>query len=157
MVKGRLECRHATAVPSSYRRRHRGGHPPRAVRSRARVDLCQAGGTGLRRDLHRYFECNQRIHEAILQAARNDKLSQTYASFANQLRRMRYSANQAHKRDRWGEAMREHEEMLDALHRRAGAEMSDILFRHLRNKVAAAIDHMEEVNVAGADALAEPF
>jgi DNA-binding GntR family transcriptional regulator len=70
---------------------------------------------------------------------------------------MRYSANQAHKRDRWGEAMREHEEMLDALHRRAGAELSDILFRHLRNKVAAAIDHLEEIDVADEGALAEPF
>jgi DNA-binding GntR family transcriptional regulator len=114
-------------------------------------------GCYLKRDLHRYFECNQIIHECILKAAHNDKLTQAYRSFATQLRRMRYSANQAHKRDRWGEAMREHEEMLDALHRRAGAEMSDILFKHLRNKVAAAIDHMEEVGEAGADALIEPF
>jgi DNA-binding GntR family transcriptional regulator len=113
-------------------------------------------GFYLRRDLHRYFECNQLIHQHILSAARNEKLAQAYAGFANQLRRMRYSANQAHKRDRWGEAMREHEEMLDALHRRAGSELSDILFRHLRNKVAAAIDHLEE-SASGQDVLAEPF
>ncbi|MDR4379251.1 GntR family transcriptional regulator, partial [Bacillus amyloliquefaciens] len=37
-------------------------------------------------------------------------------------------------------AMREHEEMLDALRRRAGAELSDILFRNLRNKRKAAAD-----------------
>lgn len=114
-------------------------------------------GCYLKRDLHRYFECNQIIHELILTAARNERLRQAYQGFANQLRRMRYSANQAHKRDRWGEAMREHEEMLDALHRRAGGELSDILFKHLRNKVAAAIDHLEEVGSAGEDALAEPF
>jgi DNA-binding GntR family transcriptional regulator len=100
-------------------------------------------GSYLRRDLHRYFECNQMIHELILKAARNDRLIQTYHSFADQLRRMRYNANQARKRDRWGEAMREHEEMLDALHRRAGGEMSDILFRHLHNKARAVLDHME--------------
>ena len=51
---------------------------------------------------------------------------------------MRYSANLAKERDRWGEAMREHEAILDALRRRAGSELSDILFIHLRNKRKAA-------------------
>jgi DNA-binding GntR family transcriptional regulator len=117
----------------------------------------QMYGCYLRRDLHRYFELNQMIHESILKAARNAKLAQAYASFANQLRRMRYSANQTHTRDRWGEAMREHEEMLDALHRRSGSDMSDIMFRHLRNKAVAAIAHMEEIDVAGKYILGEPF
>lgn len=55
--------------------------------------------------------------------------------------------------------MREHEEMLDALHRRSGADMSNIMFRHLRNKAIAAIAHMEEIdgNGAGKYTLAEPF
>jgi DNA-binding GntR family transcriptional regulator len=110
-------------------------------------------GSYLRRDLHRYFECNQMIHERILKAARNDRLTQTYHNFADQLRRMRYNANQARKRDRWGEAMREHEEMLDALHRRAGNEMSDILFRHLHNKAVAVLDNFEEAAPAGEEAL----
>ena len=39
--------------------------------------------------------------------------------------------------------MREHETILDALRRRAGSELSDILFQHLRNKRAAAIEHLE--------------
>ena len=56
---------------------------------------------------------------------------------------MRYSANLAHKRDRWGEAMREHEAILDALRRRAGSELSDILFQHLRNKRTAAVEHLD--------------
>jgi DNA-binding GntR family transcriptional regulator len=34
--------------------------------------------------------------------------------------------------------MREHEVILDALRRRAGAELSEILFLHLRNKQKAA-------------------
>ena len=53
---------------------------------------------------------------------------------------MRYSANLARKRDRWGEAMREHEAILDALRRRAGSELSDILFTHLRNKAEAFLE-----------------
>ena len=51
----------------------------------------------------------------------------------------------ARKRERWGEAMREHEMILDALRRRAGGELSDILFHHLRNKRTAAIEHLSEV------------
>ena len=40
--------------------------------------------------------------------------------------------------------MREHEAILDALRRRAGSELSDILFQHLRNKRAAAVEHLAE-------------
>ena len=97
-------------------------------------------GHYLRRDLHGYFACNQAIHDRIVQAAGNGPLSATYAGFAGRLRRARYSANLDANRDRWGEAMREHEEILDALRRRAGSELSDILFRHLRNKRKAAAD-----------------
>ena len=39
--------------------------------------------------------------------------------------------------------MREHETILDALRRRAGSELSDILFVHLRNKRTAAIEHVK--------------
>ncbi|WP_299658724.1 GntR family transcriptional regulator [Methylobacterium sp.] len=92
----------------------------------------------LRRDLHGYFAGNQAIHDRIVQAAGNEPLAATYANFAGRLRRVRYAANLDKDRDRWGEAMREHEEILDALRRRAGAELSDILFRHLRNKRRAA-------------------
>ncbi len=92
----------------------------------------------LRREMHGYFQCNQAIHRMIVEAARNAALSATYASFAGRIRRVRYSANLAKERDRWGEAMREHEMILDALRRRAGSELSDILFLHLRNKRRAA-------------------
>jgi DNA-binding GntR family transcriptional regulator len=92
----------------------------------------------LRREMHGYFQCNQAIHRMIVEAAANATLSATYASFAGRIRRVRYSANLAKERDRWGEAMREHEMILDALRRRAGSELSDILFLHLRNKRKAA-------------------
>ncbi|CAN7384426.1 GntR family transcriptional regulator [Bosea sp. LjRoot90] len=92
----------------------------------------------LRRDMHGYFHCNQAIHQLIVEAAGNATLAATYASLAGRIRRVRYSANLAKDRDRWGEAMREHEAILDALRRRAGSELSDILFLHLRNKRKAA-------------------
>ena len=100
-------------------------------------------GYYLRRDMHGYFQCNQLIHQKIVAAAANSALSATYASFAGRIRRVRYSANLARRRDRWGEAMREHEAILDALRRRAGQELSDILFLHLRNKQSAAVERIE--------------
>ena len=99
-------------------------------------------GFYMRRDLHGYFQCNQLIHQKIVAAARNAALSSIYTSVTGRIRRARYSANLDRKRDRWGEAMREHEAILDALCRRAGAELSDVLFRHLRNKRMAAIENI---------------
>jgi DNA-binding GntR family transcriptional regulator len=96
----------------------------------------------LRRDLHGYFKANQAIHQKIVRAAKNDALSLSYSGYAGRIQRIRYSANLAKTRDRWGEAMREHEAMLDALRRRAGQELSDILFLHLRHKLAAAMEHL---------------
>jgi DNA-binding GntR family transcriptional regulator len=40
--------------------------------------------------------------------------------------------------------MREHEAILEALRRRAGNELADILFAHLRNKRTAAIEHLRQ-------------
>ncbi|MDR3516518.1 MAG: GntR family transcriptional regulator [Azospirillaceae bacterium] len=91
----------------------------------------------LRRDMHGYFQFNQMIHQRIVQAARNSVLQATYAAMTSRLRRARFSANTSRDRDRWSEAMREHEEILDALRRRAGQELGEILFRHLRNKRGA--------------------
>jgi len=92
----------------------------------------------MRRDIHGYFRCNQAIHQMIVAAAGNALLASTYAGLAGRIRRVRYAANLAKDRDRLGEAMREHEAILDALRRRAGSELSDILFLHLRNKLKAA-------------------
>lgn len=100
----------------------------------------------LSREMPGYFRCNQLIHQAIVAAARNAALSSSVAALAGRIRRVRYAANLAHKRDRWGEAMREHEEILDSLRRRNGPELSDILFRHLRNKQMAALEYFAETN-----------
>lgn len=103
-------------------------------------------GCYLRRDLHGYFKFNQTIHHKIVDAARNAVLASTYSGFAGRLRRVRFSANMARERDRWSEAMREHEAILDALRRRAAQELSDILFQHLRNKRRALTEVAERVS-----------
>ena len=79
-------------------------------------------GFYLRRDLHEYFRCNQLIHQKIVDAAGNRALTSMYATVAGQIRRLRYAANLDAKRDRWAEAVREHEAILDSLRRRAGDE-----------------------------------
>jgi len=79
-------------------------------------------GFYLHRDMHGYFRINQLIHQKIVQASRNATLKSTYANFSGRIRRIRYSANFARKRERWAEAMREHETILEALRRRAGSE-----------------------------------
>jgi DNA-binding GntR family transcriptional regulator len=103
----------------------------------------------LNRELPDYFRCNQLIHDKIVAAARNSALSSAYFNLAGRIRRVRYAANLAQKRDRWGEAMREHEAILDSLRRRDGHELSDVLFRHLRNKQAAAFDYLDEARHGG--------
>ena len=102
----------------------------------------------LRRDMHGYFHANQSIHQKIVEASRNAALRTIYANFAGRVRRIRYSANFSRKRERWGEAMREHEGILDALRRRAGSELADILFAHLRNKRSAAVEHLRADDAA---------
>jgi DNA-binding GntR family transcriptional regulator len=84
----------------------------------------------LKREMPDYFRCNQLIHEKIVAAARNSALSAAYASLAGRIRRIRYAANLAQKRDRWGEAIREHEAILD------GDGMGDILWKDNSGNVA---------------------
>lgn len=97
-------------------------------------------GCYLRRDMHGYFAINQRIHAAILAAAANPPLAAAYKSCADRVRRVRYAANRVQRRDRWSEALREHEAILDALRRRAASEMADLLFFHLRNTADAILE-----------------
>ena len=52
------------------------------------------------------------------------------------------SPNSVADPDRLSAAMREHEAILDALRRRAGPELSDILFLHLRHKRIGVLSHL---------------
>ncbi|HEV3085758.1 MAG TPA: GntR family transcriptional regulator [Candidatus Elarobacter sp.] len=92
-------------------------------------------------DLAGYFRCNQAIHEAINRAAGNAQLTEMYALVSNRVRRARYLAN--HSPERWAEAMREHDEILDALKRRDGARCNALLRAHLAHKLYT-IGAMEE-------------
>jgi DNA-binding GntR family transcriptional regulator len=94
-----------------------------------------------RGELPDYFKCNQRIHEKIVAAAGNPVLVATYRSLSGRIRRARYMANLS--QERWDHAVREHEQILEALSAHDGARLRDLLQRHLANKfevVRAAIE-----------------
>jgi len=101
----------------------------------------------VRHELSDYFHLNQVIHQAIVDAARNSALQSAYASYNGLIARVRYAANL--HRDRWSEAMREHEEVLDALRRRAGEELGLLMFQHMRNKCAAACGRIQAAKTTG--------
>ncbi len=87
----------------------------------------------LRRELTDYFRLNQNIHQAIVDAAGNPILSSNYANLNAIVRRLRYAANLVHE-ERLGDAMREHEGIIDALRRRAGPELGLLMFEHMQRK-----------------------
>jgi DNA-binding GntR family transcriptional regulator len=84
------------------------------------------------RDLSGYFRFNQRIHEAIMQAAGNPVLVNQYSTLSVRIRRARYMANLSQAR--WDQAVAEHEEILDALRARDGERLGRLLRDHLLHK-----------------------
>lgn len=77
-----------------------------------------------------YFDLNSLVHEAILEFARNDILAATHKRLLLRSRRGRYIA--IVDPQRWDEAMREHEELMRALHRHDAAAAAAIWRKHLQ-------------------------
>jgi len=102
-------------------------------------------GHYLRGNRNEYFRYNQLIHECILESAGNRALSETARALSARIRRVRYAANLDERGERWSEAVREHEQILDALRRRSGSEVATILFNHLRNKKAAVLRNLPKL------------
>lgn len=86
-----------------------------------------------RRELRSYFECNEKIHAAILVAARNATLAATLRGLAGRVRRARYLANMSD--ERWAAAVTEHENILAALRARDATGLGVLLRSHLSNKL----------------------
>jgi DNA-binding GntR family transcriptional regulator len=87
-----------------------------------------------------YFELNQKIHAAMLDAARNPTLTQQHRMIARRASRARYQANLTN--ERWEEAMQEHDAILAALETRDGKTLGVLMKAHMEHKlrsIAAAI------------------
>jgi DNA-binding GntR family transcriptional regulator len=97
----------------------------------------------LRRELADYFRLNQKIHQAIVDAAGNRVLSANYANLNSIVRSLRYTANLV-RRDRLGDAMREHEEIVHALRRRSADELGLLMFQHMQGKCEAVCEYLRE-------------
>ncbi|WP_114285408.1 GntR family transcriptional regulator [Candidatus Halocynthiibacter alkanivorans] len=84
------------------------------------------------RDLAAYFESNQKIHRAILLAARNDTLTKSCQTLSARMQRARYIANMSE--ERWANAVSEHEQIIKTLEARDGQSLSAVLVEHMKNK-----------------------
>ena len=107
----------------------------------------------LRREIADYFRLNQHIHQAIVDAAANPLLSENHAKLNAAVRGLRYSANLV-RRDRLSEAMREHEQIVDALRRRDANELGMLMFKHMQKKCDAICEYLREQAQTGAEPLA---
>src|SRR5690606_39207798 len=85
-----------------------------------------------RRDLPAYYDLNRRIHVAINRCARNDMLAETYDSVNTRIQNLRFRSN--FNQDKWNHAVREHQQMLEALENGDGSALRALLETHLRNK-----------------------
>jgi DNA-binding GntR family transcriptional regulator len=90
-----------------------------------------------KRDRPRYFEINQAIHNAILDASRNPTLRRMHATLAGQVHRARYQANLEHAR--WEKAVAEHGRIAEALSDRRTDEVAALLRSHMMAKLASVL------------------
>ena len=84
------------------------------------------------KNLTDYFKINQEIHRAILLAAKNQSLTNTCQALSARMQRARYAANLSE--ERWADAVREHEQIIQSLEARDGKQLSRVLAQHMKNK-----------------------
>lgn len=97
-----------------------------------------------RGELAQYFRYNQQIHIKFMECAGNTTLAQVYRGLNAHVKRARYMANLS--RERWDKAVKEHEDMLDALVRRDGARLQALLRDHLANKLVMVMEALNAKN-----------
>ncbi|MBN1237028.1 MAG: GntR family transcriptional regulator [Gammaproteobacteria bacterium] len=104
-----------------------------------------------KRDLKVYFRFNQCIHQKIIDCAGNAELTAIYRRVSVRLRRPRYMANLS--KERWDQAMGEHEKILEALIERDQKRLKALLAEHLKRKFEVIEDGLAtEENAAEAGA-----
>jgi DNA-binding GntR family transcriptional regulator len=93
-----------------------------------------------RRDLPAYYRLNAAIHRAINVAAKNPVLSATYNQVNARLQALRFKSNQ--DEEKWKHAVREHEQMIEALTARDAGGMRAVLIAHLNHKRDVVIEQL---------------
>jgi DNA-binding GntR family transcriptional regulator len=98
----------------------------------------------VRRDLAEYYRFNSEIHAAIIAAAGNPVLVQTYRSVNARVRSLRYRIVPGDAA--WHSAMDDHCRMVAALTARDGAGLKSIMTRHLQarcDRILAILDEAD--------------
>lgn len=93
------------------------------------------------RDLDSYFTINQKIHRAILMAARNNTLTSSCQALSLRMQRARYLANMTE--GRWYAAVQEHENIMKFLADRDARSLARTLLDHMDAKRASVISWLE--------------
>lgn len=91
-----------------------------------------------RNDLSGYYRLNAQIHTAINQAARNPVLTKVYRDVNARVQSLRFRTNQNDAK--WKLAVKEHEQMLQALDARDAAALRNVLVEHLLHKRDTVLD-----------------
>ena len=99
-----------------------------------------------RHDLPTYYRLNAAIHGAINMAARNPVLTATYRQVNARLQALRFRSNQ--NDDKWKLAVKEHEQMIEALSARDSIAMRTVLLRHLTNKRDVVIAQLRALEMS---------
>ena len=98
-----------------------------------------------RRDLPAYYRLNASIHSAINLAAKNPVLTLTYKQVNARLQALRFRSNQ--DGDKWKAAVKEHEQMINALSARDPVAMRTVLMSHLINKRDVVIEQIRAATI----------
>ena len=85
-----------------------------------------------RRDLSGYYRHNANIHRLINEAAANPVLTNSYRSINARVQSLRFRTNQ--NEAKWKRAVKEHEQMIEALDARDATRLRDILVAHVQHK-----------------------
>lgn len=93
------------------------------------------------RDLDAYFTINQKIHGAILAAARNETLTTLCQALAVRIQRARYLANMSE--ERWYTAVQEHKQILQYVLARDGENLGRTLLQHMDTKRASIVKWLQ--------------
>lgn len=89
-----------------------------------RMVACYAGGQRLE-----YYKLNQAVHCAIAGISGNRFLAATHGSIQSRLQRIRFLGNDVSAN--WERAVLEHKDMVEALERRDGDGLAEVLRRHM--------------------------
>lgn len=82
------------------------------------------------RDRLTYYKLNQQIHSMITAASGNGALVELHELLQSRMKRIRFVGSSTY--EHWQDAAAEHEEMIEALRKRDGDMLAEVLRRHLQ-------------------------